>query len=164
MFLGGCSVFESLEEVFLTIEPQTQPPHVTNALQYLNLNERIHRSELRALMGIDPVKIEWCAAFLNAVLNNAGKPGAESVSQHPLLARSFLKWGESVEDPLKGDLVVFPRGSESWQGHVGIYLYTVTKNDIEYFAILGGNQDKSVNVQLFRVGSEIGIRRYKVKG
>lgn len=163
IFLGGCSVFEPIQETFIT--KQQQPVHISNAIQYINLNENSNRSELKDLMGIDPVRIEWCAGFLNAVLDEVGKPGAGSVSEHPLLARSFLKWGESVDDnPKEGDIIVFPRGNQGWQGHVGIYLYTVTRDGIDYFAILGGNQDNSVNVQLFRSGSEIGIRRYIEKG
>jgi uncharacterized protein (TIGR02594 family) len=87
-------------------------------------------------------------------------PGSESVSQYPLVARSFLAWGKRVKDPRPGDIVVFPRGTQAWQGHVGFYYGTVYQNGKKFYQILGGNQDNSVNIKLFPARSAISIRRY----
>jgi uncharacterized protein (TIGR02594 family) len=133
-----------------------------NAFQYIHFAESTHRTELKDFIGVDPVRTEWCAAFVNAVLNETGIPGSDTVSEYPLTAKSFLHWGERVaaKDIESGDIVVFPRGNESWQGHVGFYLKTIDKNGVPYYAILGGNQDNKVSIEFFKARSAISIRRY----
>lgn len=138
---------------------------VTTATQYIGLEERQNRQELKELTGVDPVRTEWCAAFVNAILELEDIPGSESVSGNPLMARSFLDWGTRVEkvDVQKGDIVVFPRGNQGWQGHVGFYVQTQVHNGKEYWLILGGNQDNKVRYDLFPVNRVIGIRRFVQK-
>jgi uncharacterized protein (TIGR02594 family) len=129
--------------------------------EFVGMHERDNRSELREFMGVDPVRYEWCAAFVNAVLKDQGLPGSESVSEYPLLARSFLTWGQEVTDELQsGDIVVFPRGREGWQGHVGFYIETQYIDDVKYYLILGGNQDNAVTYELFPARFAIAMRRY----
>jgi len=131
------------------------------AAEKLGLEERKDRAELREYTGVDPVRTEWCAAFANAVLNESGIPGSESVSDVPLMARSFLTWGNKVnkEEIRAGDLVVFPRGNQGWQGHVGFYIRTIDRNGVPYYAILGGNQSNKVSIELYRASRALGIRR-----
>jgi uncharacterized protein (TIGR02594 family) len=133
------------------------------AKQYLDFSAKKHRQELKEFIGIDPARIDWCAAFVNAVLRELQIPGSESVSEYPLVARSFLQWGKRVKEPIPGDIVVFPRGTEAWQGHVGFYYGTEYKNGIKYYQILGGNQNKSVTIELFPARSALGIRRHSEK-
>jgi uncharacterized protein (TIGR02594 family) len=168
LFLAGCgnpssTKIPELREPLVfykpTVEQKAEPVEQV-ALRYVGYAARTHRTELKEFIGVDPIKTEWCAAFVNAVLNESGMPGSESVSEYPLLARSFLDWGVAVKEPEPGDLVVFPRGSESWQGHVGFYLGTVTTNGIKYYAILGGNQNGKVSIELFRARSAISVRRF----
>jgi uncharacterized protein (TIGR02594 family) len=137
---------------------------VLHASTKLGLEERKDRAELKELTGVDPVRTEWCAAFVNAVLNESGIPGSESVSKYPLTARSFTSWGETVskEDIQSGDIVVFPRGDVSWQGHVGFYVKTVEKNGVNYYAILGGNQSNKVSIELYRANRALTIRRFNL--
>lgn len=135
------------------------PAHVLYAASYVGLQESQDRDQLRRLVGVDPVRTEWCAAFLNAVLKRHGIPGSNTVSEYPLLARSFLKWGEAVKEPRRGDIVIFRRGNSEWQGHVAIYLNTVERNGVTYYRILGGNQNDSVNVIEYPVSALLGIRR-----
>ena len=130
------------------------------ASAFIGLNEWNNRDQIADLVGVDPIITEWCAAFVNYILDNNGIPGSESVSQYPLLARSFLDWGETVEQPVIGDIVVFPRGNQGWQGHVGFYIMSQEKNGIEYYYILGGNQrDDMVSLDLFPADHALGIRR-----
>lgn len=135
---------------------------LSTALQWVGYHERTNRNELIDFLGIDPVRIEWCAAFVNSVLASANIPGSDSVHRNPLLARSFLAWGNSVEfDQVEpGDIVVFPRGWAGWQGHVGFYVETVEINGVEYWAILGGNQSNSVNIELYLPSRAIDVRRW----
>lgn len=144
------------------IEQRNQPDPVETAGMMIGLHERRDRAELTSLMGIDPVRTEWCAAFVNMVLDINGISGSGSVSDNPLMARSFLQWGDPVEKEniKRGDVVVFPRGNQGWQGHVGFYVETIIVDGIEYYAILGGNQDdNSVSVDLYPARRAIGIRR-----
>lgn len=135
------------------------PEHIQTALNKYGFNEYQHRTVLREYVGVDPKRTEWCAAFVNAVLNESGIPGSESVSNVPLMARSFLTWGETIQDPKAGDLVVFPRGKAGWQGHVGFYVGSIYRNNVEYYRILGGNQNNSVNIEIYPASKALGIRR-----
>lgn len=93
----------------------------------------------------------WCAAFVGAVLAEAGLAHTGS-----LAARSYLKWGKRVSDPKYGDIVVFWRGKKSgWQGHVGFYI----KEDKTHVYVLGGNQRNAVNVSRYSKSKILGFRR-----
>ena len=135
---------------------------VITAQPYIGLEERIHRQELKELLDVDPVRVEWCAAFVNAVLELDGIPGSESVSDNPLMARSFLFWGERVEpaDIQRGDVVVFPRGNQGWQGHVGFFVDKQIVNGKEIWIILGGNQSNEVRYDFYSPNRALGIRRH----
>ena len=130
------------------------------AYNYYGMHERYNRTELKDLTGIDPVQTEWCAAFVNSVLEESGIKSNKD-HEYPLTAKAFLDWGQSVkkENIEPGDLVVFPRGDVEWQGHVGFYLSSVTKNNIEYYVILGGNQKNKVSIEFYRSSKAIDIRR-----
>jgi len=160
--LVGCSQsqgFEMPNFKYFFEKPEPPAKQTMVAWQYLDYGETSHRQELKAFTGVDPVRTEWCAAFINAVLRESGIEGSESVSDYPLTARSFLHWGEEVEEPNIGDIIVFPRGNVAWQGHVGFYFGSVNVNGVEYYKILGGNQDNKVSVDLFPASRAIGIRR-----
>ena len=136
---------------------------VVTALPYIGLSERGNRTEIREFTGVDPVRTEWCAAFVNAVLEVDGIPSLNDQHRYPpLMARSFLYWGTSVEraDIQRGDVVVFPRGRAGWQGHVGFYVESQTINGVEYWLILGGNQENAVRYDLFDPRRAIAVRRY----
>jgi uncharacterized protein (TIGR02594 family) len=131
------------------------------ASTYMGFHERRHRRELQEFMGVDPVRIDWCAAFVNSVLAELDIPGSESVSEWPLTARSFLRWGQRVTTPEVGDIVIFPRGRELWQGHVGFYYGSEIRNGRRHYLILGGNQSNAVTIEAFPAWRAISIRRYR---
>jgi len=137
----------------------SMPSHVILATKYLHFSEKTHSRELAKLTGVNVRRTEWCAAFINGLLRQLNKPGSESVSDYPLTARSFMDFGIEVKDPKIGDIVVFPRGNQGWQGHVGIYVGNKTINGIEYYSILGGNQNDKVSVELYRANKALSIRR-----
>jgi len=152
LFVSGCATYAVPEE-----------SHVYDAAQLMGKHEVRDNPELREFLGVDPARIEWCAAFVNAVLHANDIPGSDSVSQYPLTARSFLQWGETVNEPGLGDIVVFPRGNSSWQGHVGFYLMSYIIDGEEHYLILGGNQDDSVTAEYFPASKALGIRRYIIE-
>ena len=94
----------------------------------------------------------WCAAFVGAMLARAGVKPTGS-----LAARSYLKWGSPVglAEAKPGDLVIFQRGSSSWQGHVGFYV----KHDATTISVLGGNQANQVSIAKYPQAKLLGIRR-----
>lgn len=141
-----------------TAATETDPSET--AMQYLGLQERQDRREIQELTGVDPVRTEWCAAFVNAVLEKDGIPSLNDIEYpYPLTARGFLSWGLPVakNDIQRGDIVVFPRGTQGWQGHVGFYIQTTADG---YWLILGGNQDKSVKYSLYNPRRAISVRRW----
>lgn len=122
------------------------------------MHERQDRKELSELVGVDPVRTEWCAAFVNAVLELDGIP-SNNDHKYPLTARAFLDWGSPInpQDIQKGDLVIFPRGTQGWQGHVGFY---IGRADNGSWIILGGNQDNQVRYDYYDPKRALGIRRW----
>jgi len=161
VLLSACTLPEGARNELRSkdIRLETDNP-AFKAAQYLNFNERTHREELKELTGVDPVRTEWCAAFVNSVLEESG---IESNNNHkyPLTARAFLDWGKKIskENIQPGDIVIFPRGNQGWQGHVGFYLRTQEINGVKYYWILGGNQNNKVSVALYRANRSLGIRR-----
>jgi uncharacterized protein (TIGR02594 family) len=147
LFLTGCGIAQTKE-----LDPSN------TAQEYLGLNERQDRQELKELLDIDPVRTEWCAAFVNAILELEGIP-SNNGHKYPLTARAFLDWGVSInpQDIQRGDIVVFPRGNAGWQGHVGFYVGRHTSGK---WIILGGNQANSVRYDLYNSKRALGIRRY----
>ena len=133
------------------------------AEQYIGFHEYRNREQLQEILRIDPVRTEWCADFVNGILTLDGKPNLYDIEHpYPLTARAFLKWGYSVSpsDIQRGDLVVFPRGNQGWQGHVGFYIASKLVNDKEYYVILGGNQSNQVSYELYKASDALDIRRW----
>jgi uncharacterized protein (TIGR02594 family) len=103
--------------------------------------------------GVDADETSWCAAFANWLAQRAGMPTTGA-----LTARSFLNWGsDATAAPRRGDFVVIKRGSESWQGHVFLWL----GDDGDRIWGIGGNQGKigAVTVTSFARSTLLGIRR-----
>lgn len=128
------------------------------ASRYEGLHARRNRKKLTQVLSkpfnrvIDPAIIPWCAAFANAVLEEAGYNTTRS-----LLARSFLGYGQKTGSPQKGDLVVFSRGRNRQSGHVGFFVgYDNTRR---YVMVLGGNQNKQVGVVRYPASRVLGYRK-----
>ena len=96
--------------------------------------------------------VAWCAAFVGHCLEKAGLR-----STRRLNARSYLDWGIPVDlaDAQEGDIVIFPRGSKSWQRHVGFFVKTAGA----MIEVLGGNQSDAVTIQRYAKSRLLGVRR-----
>ena len=160
-FLSGCISYTNAEDTKLVIISQDNP--IKSAIPFLGYSERDNRSELKEFTGVDPVRTEWCAAFVNAVLEESNID-SNNDHKYPLTARAFLDWGVKVskENIKAGDVVVFPRGNQGWQGHVGFYLRSEIIDNIEYYWILGGNQSNKVSIEKYRSSKALGIRRNSI--
>lgn len=81
-------------------------------------------------------KAPWCSSFVHWALFQAGIYGTASA-----VARSWLSWGQALENPVPGCVTVLWREDpNSWKGHVGFYL----REDQEFVYLLGGNQLEQV--------------------
>lgn len=79
----------------------------------------------------------WCAAALSCWLDEAGY-----LSPNTARARKYLNWGDAIEQPRLGCIVVFSRGLPSnGQGHVALYCHPGSAGNI---VVLGANQGNSV--------------------
>ena len=81
----------------------------------------------------------WCGVFVAAVMEEAG-------FKYPSLymrASSWLSWGQKIDKPVLGSIVVFDRKGG---GHVG-FVVGITKHGDLW--VLGGNQRNAVNISLF---------------
>ncbi|AFU86576.1 tail length tape measure protein [Caulobacter phage CcrRogue] len=104
---------------------------------------------------IDPKKLSWCAAFVNAVLAQNGLSGTGS-----LAASSFKDYGSEVSraDAKKGDIVVLkPQDKlKRTTGHVG---FLDGFNSDGSVRLLGGNQGGGVKVSNFKADQVVSFRR-----
>lgn len=129
------------------------------ARKYMGLGERSDRKALTRIFArnldqrIDPVRTPWCAAFINAVLAEAGLPTSGSN-----MGISFAGYGRKVKTPQVGDIVVI-RGGRNSRTHVGIYVGTEMRGRKKYIKLLGGNQSNSVKITSYLASKVIAIRR-----
>lgn len=86
-------------------------------------------------------EIPWCSAFVNWCFAQVGIEGTRSA-----VARSWLKWGQPIKDPVPGCVAVLKRNSSPWQGHVGFF---IRKDADKHIHLLGGNQGNAVRIQTF---------------
>jgi uncharacterized protein (TIGR02594 family) len=117
------------------------------AARFVGLHERVNRDTLQSIIKIDPARIAWCGAFVNAILGKTGYTKSNSNQ-----ARSFLTYGVATREPVKGDIVVLGR-------HVGIFQEHIYRNGRKFVAVLGGNQSNRVQVSYFPANSVLSYRR-----
>lgn len=161
MMLSSCSLYDYIEKDPAVLSYEKGVEIVDYADKYIGFHEVNDRKYLKELLGVDPSRYEWCAAFINSILELNGLPGSDLVSKHPLTARSFLKWGQEVTDaPQPGDIVVFPRGNYRWQGHAGFFVVSFMDKGKEYYVILGGNQGDEVSYEIYEARRAISVRRW----
>jgi uncharacterized protein (TIGR02594 family) len=91
----------------------------------------------------------WCSAFANWCCKEAGLQGTGSAA-----ARSWLKWGEALEKPVEGCIVVLRRQPNPASGHVGFFVRQLG----DMIEVLGGNQGDCVKRSWFHAGDVLGYR------
>ena len=97
-----------------------------------------------------PDSVDWCSSFVNWVVKKAGINGTNKGN-----ARSWLSWGQRLNKPVPGCVVVFWRDSlSSWKGHVGFYVGEAGS----HVKVLGGNQDNAVTISTYPKGRILGYR------
>lgn len=94
--------------------------------------------------------VAWCGLTMAYVAAQAGWDHAPK--GNALWARNWLVWGNPVELPMLGDVLVFGRGSA---GHVGLYV----GEDRDAYHVLGGNQGDRVSISRKPKARLLGARR-----
>lgn len=129
------------------LRPSVGSGVIAEASRYSGLSEQTNTHTLQQLMGVNPRKTKWCAAFINAVLNNRGYRTSGG-----LTAASFRTYGVGVITPQKGDIIVL-------RSHVGFFVEYKVINGRKHVGVLGGNQSNRVQISYYPVGRIIAIRR-----
>jgi len=138
-------------------QPGGISPAFDLAAKNIGLNENDQKAAISEYLknggqNLDPATTAWCAAFVNATLAQTGGQGTGALN-----ARSFMKWGQEVQDPQRGDVAVFSRGDPNgWQGHVGFF---EGLNEDGSIRVLGGNQGDAVSVANYPANRLLGYRR-----
>lgn len=102
--------------------------------------------------------IAWCGLFMSIVAYRSGKKLPIYEPFTPLLALSWLKFGEQVHRAMIGDVLILKRNAGY---HVCLY---VGESTYYYYAI-GGNQADTVSIdrfdkrKIYRKWDNVGIRR-----
>jgi uncharacterized protein (TIGR02594 family) len=121
------------------VHETTGPKHTPRILEY-------HQAtRLKATAD----EIPWCSAFVTWCLAQAGVASTRSA-----MARSYLDWGVHLAYPVVGCVVVYPRGDNAAQGHVG-FVESVNGKKI---GVLSGNSQNSVNVKQRFYAGALGFR------
>ena len=93
----------------------------------------------------------WCSAFANAVCEYLGLSRSGT-----LVARDWMLIGTEVDEPQRGDVVVFWRGTpDGWQGHVAFFI----RREGDLIHCLGGNQSNRVSIAAYPAHRWLGYRR-----
>lgn len=90
--------------------------------------------------------VAWCATSMCSAALEAGLPMPPHNARPA--ARSWLTMGVGVkvEDAREGDIVVWPRGNSSWQGHVNMVRHVRKVGDKVEVRCIGGNQANAVTL------------------
>jgi uncharacterized protein (TIGR02594 family) len=123
------------------------------ALNYNGYEAKKNRKELQAILDVDPVRIPWCAGFINFVLTRAGYDSTGDLS-----AASYHHYGIKVNEPQPGDIVLLRRSGGSGR-HVAFFYGWSFDNGVKYIQLLGGNQDHGVNITAYPIASVVEYRR-----
>lgn len=89
----------------------------------------------------------WCSSFVSWCLEKSG-----ILSTRNAWARSYLSWGDKLDKPRLGCIVVFSRGTTS--GHVGFFL----GETVDSIKLLGGNQSNAVTISFYSKVNLLGYR------
>ncbi len=115
--------------------------HNTRILEYHNAT-RLHADE---------DEVPWCSAFVCWVME-----GSDIASTRSAAARSWLAWGEKLDAPRAGCVVILSRHSPDnpKSAHVGFYV----GGDDHSIHVLGGNQANQVCVRAYEKDRVLGYR------
>lgn len=145
----------------MAVDPHTDPPWLVVAYRELGVKERAGPADhpriveylkaTRIAPKLHHDETPWCAAFVSWALEASGIASTRSAA-----ARSYLAWGEAIEQPKRGCIAVLtrPGADHAGAGHVGFY----AGSSDEDVLLLGGNQNNAVSMRLYDRARVLGYR------
>lgn len=115
-------------------------PRVVEYLRGTRLPARMHRDAT-----------PWCAAYVGWCLQQAGVAPTGSAA-----ARSYLRWGDELDQPRVGAIAVLTREGAPGSGHVG-FVHRID-SDRPRIWLLGGNQSNAVTISAYARSRVISYR------
>lgn len=109
-----------------------------------------HFTQLEHTNAAESDETPWCSAFACACMELSGNH-----SPHHALARSWLNWGQSIQNPRYGCVVVLKDSN-----HVGFYV----NHGPSKVSVLGGNQRNTINVTAYDIGRVVSYRWPRMEG
>jgi uncharacterized protein (TIGR02594 family) len=141
----------------------SEPAWLKEAITHIGLKEVSGRADNPTIVqfykdcGHDEIEHDetaWCAAFVGACLKHAGKPTSAPTDLN-LLARSYLKYGKKLTQPVPGCIAVWPRGKPP-SGHVGFVVKVNEANGT--IKTIEGNVGNQVQWGTHRITDALGYR------
>lgn len=88
----------------------------------------------------DPARFPWCGDLVETAIRLAlpDEPFSGALGENPYWARNWVGFGRQLDDPGRGCIGVWPRGSG---GHVAF----IVGQDADHWYVDGGNQSNSVS-------------------
>jgi uncharacterized protein (TIGR02594 family) len=113
-------------------------------------NPRIIQYHATTSLQAQDDETSWCSSFVNWCMMQAGQRGTNRAN-----ARSWLDWGQALDEPRFGCVTVLWRESRSsWKGHVAFFNGISGSN----VSLLGGNQSDSVRISNYAASRVLGYR------
>lgn len=134
----------------------SDPIWLAEARRRLGLCEVTHKKTLMDFLRSDkrtlgdPAKLPWCGDFIDTCIART-LPG-EPMLANPYWARNWAAFGEHLDSPALGAILVFSRPGGG--GHVGFCVGEDARN----YGVLGGNQTNAVTIAQIAKSRCIAIR------
>lgn len=137
--------YQEADAVMLKIEQQYNNPDIVRYLQSTGLDKDMARDDANS----------WCSSFANWCMEQAGYQGTDSAK-----ADSWLNWGEKIDEPRYGCIIVVTRSTVP-EYHVGFFLGIGEVSVYPKEATEGKPKKRSVRVKGVRLLSGNFSRRVK---
>lgn len=138
------------------IDKLNVPNYVKIALMEVGVKEIVGKRHNKEVLkyhavsgGFSTDEVPWCGSYVNWVMLQDG----HATVRYPARAKSWLKFGISVDEPIIGAIAV---KSRSGGGHVTFVLGRDEATKKLY--CLGGNQNNEVNMALYKQSDFIDFR------
>ena len=141
-------------------KPTAPPPWLDLALNEIGITEvpgpNHHNQRILAYHSVTSLnarqdEVPWCSSFACWVMEQAGY-----ISTRSAAARSWLGWGQKLEQPEIGCIAVFARGQNPRSGHVGFYTGQGSKPNT--CQLVSGNMSNQVTQQDYSLRRFLGWR------
>lgn len=112
-------------------------------------NKRIIEYDSTTTLKSQSESMPWCSSFVNWVVTQAGIEGTHSAA-----AKSWLSWGDRIDQPIPGCIVVLKRGNNPAHRHVGFFI----DHQSNLVRLINGNYSNKVCYAMFPTKDILSLR------